>query len=89
MRFYDAKIMGLDLSDRVWNLTQQYKAGLEQALTVGIADGRSAAELSRDIREYFLIIRISYLGELRDFENNLNPLIKSKRISTRTRHISK
>ena len=42
----------MNLSDRVWNYTNQFKGEIEQALDVGIADGRSAAQLSRDIREY-------------------------------------
>lgn len=75
--FLRRKIMGLDLSDRVWNLTQQYKAGLEQALTVGIADGRSAAELSRDIREY-LNNPNKLFRRVRDFENNLNLSSRAK-----------
>ena len=50
--FQNRKIKGQKLSDRVWNYSQQYKTELEQALDVGIADGRSAAQLSRDVREY-------------------------------------
>lgn len=50
--FQERKIKGLKLSDRVWNYTNQFKGEIEQALDVGIADGRSAAQLSRDIREY-------------------------------------
>lgn len=50
--FQNRKIQGLNLSQRVWNYSKQYKSELEQALDVGIADGRSAAELSRDIRSY-------------------------------------
>lgn len=50
--FQGRKINGLGLSERVWNYATQYKTELEQALDVGIADGRSAAQLSRDIREY-------------------------------------
>ena len=50
--FQGRKINGLGLSERVWNYATQYKTELEQALDVGIADGRSASQLSRDIREY-------------------------------------
>lgn len=50
--FQSRKINGLKLSDRVWNYSKQFKGELEQAIDVGIADGRSAAQLSRDIREY-------------------------------------
>jgi len=75
--FIQRKTNGMNLSDRVWNLTQQYKAGLEQALTVGIADGRSAAELSRDIREY-LNNPNKLFRRVRDFENRLNLSSKAK-----------
>lgn len=50
--FQGRKTNGLGLSERVWNYATQYKTELEQALDVGIADGRSASQLSRDIREY-------------------------------------
>lgn len=43
---------GLNLSQRVWNYTGQFRQEMEMALDIGIADGRSAAELSRDIRKY-------------------------------------
>jgi hypothetical protein len=45
---------GMDLSTRVWNLTGQMKKELELALGVGIGQGKSAAELSRDIRQYLM-----------------------------------
>lgn len=50
--FIDRKTKGMDLSERVWRLSKQYKENLEQALSVGLSDGKSAADLSRDIREY-------------------------------------
>lgn len=43
---------GLNLSTRIWNMTQGYKRDLELALSVGLSEGKSAAELSRDIRAY-------------------------------------
>lgn len=43
---------GLNLSQRVWNYTGQFRQEMEMALDIGIADGRSAAELSRDVRKY-------------------------------------
>ena len=42
----------MNLSDRVWNLKGQTKQELEMAIDVGIADGKSAAEMSRDVRQY-------------------------------------
>lgn len=43
---------GMNLSKRVWKLTEQFKQELELAIDVALSDGRSAAELSRDVRNY-------------------------------------
>lgn len=43
---------GLNLSNRVWQYTGQFKEELEMALDLGIRDGKSADELSRDVRRY-------------------------------------
>ncbi|MBS4059656.1 MAG: hypothetical protein KG029_04600 [Bacteroidetes bacterium] len=43
---------GLNLSKRVWNYVGQFRQEMEMALDIGLADGRSAAELSRDVRKY-------------------------------------
>lgn len=50
--FQDRKVNGLGLSDRVWNITNQFKSELELALDVGIGEGRSAQQISRDVRGY-------------------------------------
>ena len=50
--FQGRKTEGLDLSGRVWNYTQQFKGELEMALDVGLTDGRSASQLSQDVRGY-------------------------------------
>lgn len=50
--FISRKQKGLNLSQKVWKLSEQYKDDLELALSVGLSDGRSATELSRDIRQY-------------------------------------
>ena len=50
--FLRRKVGGLGLSDRVWNLTEQFKTELELALDVGIGEGRSAQQISRDVRQY-------------------------------------
>lgn len=50
--FIARKVEGLKLSDRVWNYTDQFKGEIEMALDVGIRSGRSADELSRDVRSY-------------------------------------
>lgn len=43
---------GLNLSKRVWNMTEQFKQEMELAIDLGLSEGKSAAELSRDIRSY-------------------------------------
>lgn len=50
--FQQRKVNGLGLSDRVWNLTDRFKTELELALDVGIGEGRSAQQISRDVRGY-------------------------------------
>ena len=44
----------MNLSRRVWNLTQQFKSELELALELGMGEGKSAAALSRDVRKYLV-----------------------------------
>ena len=50
--FKDRKTSGMNLSKRVWNLTQQYKTELEMGLDLGIRDGLSAQEMSRQMKQY-------------------------------------
>lgn len=52
--FISRKEAGLNLSKRVWNLTQQFKSEMELALEMGMGEGKSAAALSRDIRKYLV-----------------------------------
>ena len=61
----------MDLSDRVWKLTQQYKEGLELALSVGLSEGKSAKDLSKDVRTY-LREPAKLFRKVRDLEGNLN-----------------
>lgn len=46
------KEAGLSLSDRVWRYTGQFKEEIEMALDIGMGEGKSADELSRDVRQY-------------------------------------
>lgn len=48
--FMQRKTAGLRLSDRVWNYTNQFKDEIELGLDVGIRGGKSADEISRDLR---------------------------------------
>lgn len=50
--FQSRKVNGLNLSDRIWNQMQQFKLEMEMSLDLGLGEGRSASELSRDIRGY-------------------------------------
>lgn len=52
--FISRKEAGMNLSRRVWNLTQQFKSEMELALELGMGEGKSAAALSRDIRKYLV-----------------------------------
>nr|DAT47410.1 MAG TPA: ADP-ribosyltransferase exoenzyme [Caudoviricetes sp.] len=49
--FQARKVGGMSLADRVWKYTEQYKAQIELSLDVGLGEGRSAAQLSRDLRQ--------------------------------------
>lgn len=49
--FQGRKVDGMNLSQRVWKYVGQYKDQLENALDVGLGEGRSADELSRDVRQ--------------------------------------
>ncbi|MDY6326342.1 MAG: hypothetical protein SPL47_03380 [Bacteroidales bacterium] len=43
---------GIDLSDRVWKCTRQYREQIEMAVDIGLREHKSAAQLSRDVRYY-------------------------------------
>lgn len=50
--FLARKVKGLGLSERVWNYATQYQQEVEMALDLGIADGRAAEDMARDLRRY-------------------------------------
>ena len=50
--FIARKRAGLDLSDWVWNYTNQFKDEIEMGLDLGLRDGLSADEMSRTLRQY-------------------------------------
>ncbi|MBO7281029.1 MAG: hypothetical protein J6V00_07700 [Bacteroidaceae bacterium] len=50
--FKTRKELGLSLSDRVWRYTGQFKEEIEMALDMGLLEGKSADELSREVRKY-------------------------------------
>lgn len=49
--FQARKVGGMSLAERVWKYTEQYKAQIELGLDVGLGEGRSAQQLSRDLRQ--------------------------------------
>ena len=49
--FQARKVKGMNLSQRVWKYIGQYKDQVEQGLDVGLGDGRSAQQLSKDLRQ--------------------------------------
>ena len=50
--FTQRKVNGMSLSDRVWRYTEQFKDEIELALDLGIRNGLSADEMTRDLRDY-------------------------------------
>lgn len=50
--FESRKVAGLNLSDRVWKYTDQFKEEIELGLSVGIKSGMSADDLQRELRVF-------------------------------------
>ena len=50
--FLERKRNGLNLSDRVWRYTEAFRNEIELGLDVGIRNGMSAAEMSRELRDW-------------------------------------
>lgn len=72
--FKTRKDAGLDLSDRVWQYTDQYKEEIEMGIDLGLRDGESAAQMSRSLRQYL---------------NNPNMLFRRVRDEHGALHLSK
>jgi hypothetical protein len=51
-QFIKRNTNGLNLSKRVWNLLEPFKPQLELALGLGISEGKSAAKMATDIKQY-------------------------------------
>lgn len=49
--FQKRKVAGMTLSQRVFKYTEQFREQIEHAIDVGLGEGRSAQELSRDVRQ--------------------------------------
>lgn len=50
--FFERKREGLNLSQRVWNLTTQFRKELELSIDTSIREGKSAQLLSKEIKKY-------------------------------------
>lgn len=50
--FLARKEKGLNLSDKVWQYTNMFRNDIEMGLDVGLRNGLSADEMSRDLRQY-------------------------------------
>ena len=50
--FLKRKTNGLNLSDRVWKYTDQFKEEIEMGLDVGIRNGVPANKMTRDLKQY-------------------------------------
>ena len=50
--FQERRDYGMNLSQRIWVQSQEYKKGLEDALSVGIQKGMSAVTLSKRVSKY-------------------------------------
>nr|DAT92775.1 MAG TPA: minor capsid protein [Caudoviricetes sp.] len=50
--FIQRQVNGLNLSDRVWRYTNQFKAEIELGLDIGIRSGMSADDMTRELRDY-------------------------------------
>ena len=50
--FQERKDRGMNLSTRVWNLSEQYKRELEESITAAIAPGTSAVQLAAQVKQY-------------------------------------
>lgn len=50
--FQARRVSGLNLSERVWRYANQFKGEIELGLDIGIRSGRSADQMSRDLRDY-------------------------------------
>ena len=50
--FLKRKTGGLDLSDRVWRYSREFKTEMEMGIDLGIRSGLDAAAMARDLKQY-------------------------------------
>lgn len=49
--FQGRKVAGMNLSERIWKYTQQFRDQIEASLDVGIGEGKSARELAKELTQ--------------------------------------
>lgn len=69
--FRQRVVKGLNLSDRVWKYTEQYKEEIEAGLDIGIRDGVSAARMATELKQY-LQYPDKLFRRVRDAHGNLH-----------------
>ena len=52
--FQNRKSNGMDLSDRVWNYSEQMKTQMELGIDVALGEGKSAQSLARELKQYLV-----------------------------------
>lgn len=52
LAFQKRRIDGLGLSERVWNLTQQFRQEIEMGIDIALRDGLSASQTARRLKQY-------------------------------------
>ena len=50
--FQARKTAGMNLSDRVWNYTSQFKSEIEMGIDIGLRDGLPTSEIARNLKQY-------------------------------------
>lgn len=68
--FQNRKVNGMDLSQRVWNYTDQMRGQMELGIDIALGDGLSAQQLSRELRQY-LVDPDKLFRRVRDKHGNL------------------
>lgn len=68
--FIERTEAGMSLSDRVWRYTEQFKSEIEMGIDIGLRDGLSADEMSRELQQY-LRYPDKLFRRVRDVHGNL------------------
>jgi len=75
LQFLRRKEAGLNLSERVWKLTQPFKQQLELGLELGIGSGKSASDIATEIKS-FLNEPEKLFRRVRENQQEINKVLK-------------